>query len=291
MHAIDRKVYGDNQFFGINHRSQQKARAQLERFQTLESITAVYEVAVRCGVGAIMLNSNARADSICRWFRNRSADYADINWYPSVPYPHKYANLVTEKGLVGALLEVLWSRNDAVGAADLCRGTLRFLGGRPEAQVMKMLVDLELRPFRGLRVNTVFLQNVVVDLLLGLGMMEVLGEYCSYVRQRYGANPGLITQNLPRLLAALKQNGIRGVVVCASVNKAGYLMSPGIEAYLQALAMNDPKEYQVMAMSVLASGALSPADAFSFVNGLELQSVVFGASSEKNIAECMKLIL
>src|SRR6267154_886720 len=169
---IDKLVYGDNQFFGINHRSQDKAKQQADRFRTLDSITEMYEAAISCGIKGIMLNSNDRAGPICDWFRERHRDYGDLNWYPSIPYPHKYANLVTQKGVVAALAEVLVKRNTAVGLVNLMFKGMSALVGNRETRIMELLVDLEMRPFRGLNVRAIFLQNVVVDLLLGLGMHD-----------------------------------------------------------------------------------------------------------------------
>ena len=98
MPQIDRIVFGDNQFFGINHMSQDKAQAQAERFADLDAIFNVYENALDAGIRAVMLNSNARANEICDRFRARASQYPALAWYPSIPYPHKYANLVAEKG-------------------------------------------------------------------------------------------------------------------------------------------------------------------------------------------------
>jgi len=46
-----------------------------------------------------------------------------------------------------------------------------------------------------------------------------------------------------------------------------------------------------MAMSILASGAISPEEAVKFVcEDLGVNSIVFGASSKKHIVETMELI-
>jgi hypothetical protein len=42
---MDRIIFGDNQFFGINHMSEDKAQAQAERFQSLSSIIDVIDCA------------------------------------------------------------------------------------------------------------------------------------------------------------------------------------------------------------------------------------------------------
>jgi len=80
------------------------------------------------------------------------------------------------------------------------------------------------------------------------------------------------------------------VVICSSYNKIGYLMSPDVESYVRASRDNNPNDYQLMAMSTLASGAISAKEAYDFINEQKLQSVVFGASSKRNIDETVSLI-
>ncbi len=48
---------------------------------------------------------------------------------------------------------------------------------------------------------------------------------------RYGAEPGFITMNLPMLLDALEGLGIENPIVCSNINKIGFRMCGGIEAY------------------------------------------------------------
>lgn len=290
MKPIDRVVFGDNQFFGINHMSQEKAQLLAEQFRSVDQIMEVYRLALDAGIRAIMLNSNDRAAEICAQFRANAGSLPELAWYPSIPYPHKYANLVTEKGLIPALNEVLFKGESALGVfGKLAQGGMALLG-RDAIRVMKMLIDIEMRMFAGLDVRVVFLQNVVTDLMLGLGTREVFEAYSDYIRERYQAAPGFITQNLPMLRSRLREWGIREVVICTSINKIGYLMSPSVAAYEAALAENDAADYQVMAMSTLASGAIPAPEAYDYINRLNLQSVVFGASSKKHIEETVRLI-
>ena len=153
-----------------------------------------------------------------------------------------------------------------------------------------MLVDAEAKMFKGLNVKVLFLQNIITDLLLGYEMRQIFEAYCDYIRKKYGVLPGLITQNMPRLKQKLEEWGIDGVVICSSINKIGYLMSPSVQAYTDAIEKNDPAKYQLMAMCTLASGAIKATEAYKFINSLNIQSVVFGASSEKNIKETVSLI-
>lgn len=290
MEKIDKIIFGDNQFFGINHMSQEKAQQLSEKFFDIKNIFNVYDNAIDAGVNGIMLNSNDRAKEICDYFRANQDRYSHLNWYPSIPYPHKYANLVAEKGILPTINEILFKDNSASGVLGmLAKGGTAVLG-KDAIKMMKMLVDVEMKMFKGLNVKVVFLQNIITDLILGYDLEEVFVEYCKYIKKKYNALPGLITQNMPHLLEKLKSWGITEVVICSSFNKLGYLVSPNIESAINSLNENDSTKYQIMTMSTMASGAIPAKEAYEFINKQNIQSVVFGASSKKNIEETVSLI-
>jgi hypothetical protein len=290
MISIDKVIFGDNQFFGINHMSQEKAQQLSEQFYDIKNIFKVYDMAFGAGIKAIMLNSNDRAAEICSIFKNKASQYPSLAWYPSIPYPHKYANMVAEKGIVSSVNDILFKESSAKGILSMIAKGSMALVSKDAIKLMQMLIDLEMRMFQGLDIRVIFLQNIVTDLILGFEVREVFEEYCEYIRKKYNVLPGLITQNMPRLLSKLNEWGIEGVVICTSFNKKGYLMSPDVDAYSQAANSNDPGKYQIMAMSTLASGAIPANEAYSFINQQKVQSIVFGASSQKHIEETVKLI-
>ncbi|OGU33335.1 MAG: hypothetical protein A2057_10725 [Ignavibacteria bacterium GWA2_35_9] len=290
MQKIDKVILGDNQFFGINHMSQEKAQQLGERFRELKDIIAVYDYAVENGINAIMLNSNDRAKEICDYFRANKTRYSDISWYPSLPYPHKYANLVAEKGIVSAVNEVIFSDNSTKGLLSLVAKGSSALLGQDAVKIMQMLVDIEIKAFHDLNIKVIFLQNIITDLLLGLKAKIFFKEYADYIRKKYNVLPGFLTMNLPHLVKHFTEWGIEEVVICSSINKIGYLMSPDIKTYEETLKNIDKNKYQIMAMSVLASGAIPPEDAIQYITGQKVNSIVFGASSEKNIKETTQLI-
>ena len=55
----------------------------------------------------------------------------------------------------------------------------------------RLLIDAEMSMFRGLRTPVVFLQNVVVDLLLGLGFDEAFAIFADHVRTQLRRRAGL----------------------------------------------------------------------------------------------------
>jgi len=290
VESIDKIIFGDNQFFGINHMSQEKAQQLSEKFFDINNIYKVYDQAFESGVKAVMLNSNDRAKVICDHFRKNESKYGHLNWYPSIPYPHKYANMVAEKGIFPTINEVLLQNNTASGVLGMIgKGSVAVMT-KDAMKMMQMLIDVEMKMFRGLNVKVVFLQNIVVDLMLGYNIKSVFEEYCNHIRRKYKALPGLITQNMPFLRSKLEEWNIKEVVICSSFNKIGYLMSPDITSYVDAAKNNNPEDYQLMAMSTLASGAIPAKEAYKFINSQQIQSVVFGASSRNHIEETIGLI-
>jgi len=290
MERLDKIVFGDNQFFGINHMSQEKSQELAQKFSDINKIIKIYDLAIKSGIRAIMLNSNDRAAEICDYFRKYSDKYKDISWYPSIPYPHKYANLVAEKGITGSIIEVLVKGNPKSAILGILVKGGTGLISFDAYKMMEILIDAEMKIFKGLNIKVIFLQNVITDLLLGFNLGELFERYCIYIREKYKATPGFITQNMPFLVKSLKEWGIKEVAICTSINKIGYLMFPDIESYIKTCENNNPDEYQIMAMSTLASGAISPKEAYEFLNNINIQSVVFGASSKEHIEETLNLI-
>jgi hypothetical protein len=284
---LDRIILGDNQFFGINHMSESKAQEQAERFRDVDAILGVVEAAWESGVRAFMFTTHDKVAPLCDHFRARAARYSDLRLYPALPYAHKYANAVNEKGMMGALHDVLFGSGAVDQAFALLLRGGRSLLSRDLMEVMRLLVDVEMRMFRGLNVRAIFLQNIVTDLLLGLQARAIVVEFANHVRSAYGVEPGFITMNMPRLVDFLLDCGITNPIVCSAINRIGYFMHPDRTACEHVIRT---RPFRPMAMSILASGALSARDAVAYVAGLRVPSVVFGASSKHHIQETLALL-
>lgn len=275
---IDRLLFGDNQFFGVNHMSEEKARAQAMKFQDFSAMMRVLDVAYDEGIHTFMCTTHERIAEVADHVRADPARYADYTFFPGMPYAHKYANAMAELGPLGAVKSFLPSDQSLLSMA--------LQGGRAMAKkdvegIIKMLVDTEMGMFAGVATPVIFLQNVVVDLLLGLHFDEAFTIFAHHVEERYGASPGFITMNLPRLLDTLERVGVHNPIVCSNMNKLGFRMSGGAAAYEQALA---EREFRAIAMSVYASGAIAPLEAFEWIaEHPRIEAVVFGASSSANI--------
>lgn len=280
---MDKVLFGDNQFFAVSHLSDEKSREQAIRFKDDEAIIRVLDQAREMGINTFMCTTHDRIANICEYMRLNPEKYKNFNIFPCMPYAHKYANAVTDLGIIGTIKQYvpgnLFNTFTKGGVAYLRKD---FLG------LMELLVDAEMKMFRGINTPVIFIQNVVVDMILGLKMLEVFKAYDSYIREKYNSEPGYITMNMPALLDALNSVGIENPIICSSINKIGFRMSGGKDLYEKYL---NEKTVRPIAMQVLASGALRPKEAIEYLSRFpKIESVLFGASSKIHIQETKELI-
>ena len=263
--------------------SEEKARQQLIRFKDTRSIIEVLDQAYEMGIRTFMCTTHDRIGEVCDYMRAHPTRYQDFIYFPCMPYAHKYANSVSQVGVLETI-----QRFSAGGVVNtLFRGAVGALT-KDIYVLMKLLVDAEMKRFEGLNTPVIFVQNVVTDLLLGLKLDPVFAEFDRYVRERYRAEAGFVTMNLPLLLDALDRAGVENPIVCANINKIGFRMSGGVDLYREVLRT---RRCRAIGMSVLASGTIPPKEAIEWACRLEgLQSIVFGASSAGNIRQTKELI-
>jgi hypothetical protein len=281
---MDNLLFGDNQFFGVNHMSEAKARAQQMQFQDLSAIIKVLDAAYEEGIRTFMCTTHDRVEEICDHVRANPSRYPDYLFYPCMPYAHKYANAAAEDGMLGAIKKFI-PQGGMINAA-LRSGM--SLATKDLDGITTLLIDAEMKMFHGLNTPVIFLQNVVVDLLLGLRMKDSFRIFADHVREKYNAEPGFITMNMPMLLDLLDEVGVENPIVCANINKIGFRMCGGVEAYERAMR---ERKFRAIAMSAFASGAIPAREAISWVcEQPNLESIVFGASSLANIRSTKKLV-
>ncbi|HTP64310.1 MAG TPA: hypothetical protein VMJ66_02885 [Geobacteraceae bacterium] len=281
---MDRLLFGDNQFFGVNHMSEEKARSQSIRFQDIRAVIDTLDTAYDEGIRTFMCTTHDRVAHICEHMRANPAIYADFLFYPCMPYAHKYANAMTDYGMLGAVKHFLPDE----GLLDAALRGGMSVAKKDIEGITTLLVDAEMKMFKGLRTPVIFLQNVVTDLLLGMNFKEAFRIFAGHVKNRYNAEPGFITMNMPRLLDMLEEAGIENPVICSNINKIGFRMCGGFDAYARALR---ERKFRAIAMSVFASGAIPPAEAIAWVCGQpNIKSIVFGASGRGNIRNTKELV-
>jgi hypothetical protein len=207
------------------------------------------------------------------------AAFDDFSVSPCIPYAHKYAESVAANGMVKTLQKYSGGKLFSTGV----RGIAAAVSG-DFIEMMKLLVDFELQMLEGLRIGTVFLQNIVTDLLLGLHMNDLLQGFYEYVVTQLGYSAGFITMNFPLAVQVLSDElGLNPVSIASPVNKIGFRMNPSKEAVERKIAEG---KVGAIAMSIFASGAIPAAGAIEYIQSLPgLTGAVFGASSRRNIQD------
>jgi hypothetical protein len=280
---MDKVLLGDNQFFAVNHLSDEKSREQAIRFKEDTAIIRVLDQAREIGINTFMCTTHDRIANICDHIRANPEKYRGFKIYPCLPYAHKYANAVTELGIVGTIKQYVPGNIFSTFA----KGGIAYMN-KDFIKLMEIFIDAELKMFKGIDTPVIFIQNVLVDMILGLKMFEVFKEFDRYIRKKYNSEPGYITMNLPALLDTLNSIGIENPIICSSINKIGFRMSGGKEIYEKYLT---EKSFRPIAMQTLAAGALRPGEAIEYLGKFpKIESVLFGASSKSHILETKNLI-
>ncbi|HOO99187.1 MAG TPA: hypothetical protein PK766_06465 [Bacteroidales bacterium] len=280
---MEKVLFGDNQFFAVNHLSDEKSREQAIRFKDDSAIIRVLDQVIEEGINAFMCTTHDRIANICDHMRANPDKYRDFKIFPGMPYAHKYANAVTELGIIGTIKSYV--PGNIFGT--FAKGGIAYLS-KDFLKLMEIFIDAEMKMFKGISTPVIFIQNVVVDLILGLKAYDAFIAFDEYIRKKYNAEPGYITMNMPALLDTLNSAGIKNPIICSSINKIGFRMSGGKEIYEKYLR---DKEFRPVAMQVLAAGALKPREAIEYLGNFpRIESVLFGASSRAHIKETKELI-
>lgn len=286
MIDIDQVILGDNQFFGVNHMSQDKGRATYEQFKDLNEIKRILKYGMSKGVKGVMFSTHPSIYQICDMIRADEELKNNLNIYVNVPYIIKYVSMVTEMGMYNTIKTMLKGKSGKGKAKFLLETganvlTLNHLG------VLKRLIDVELAPFYDLNVKAVFLHNALCDLILGYDMKEVAIAFDKYVRKRYHAIPAYGTLNFSAFAKFLDDCGLQNSLVMTAVNKKGFLMNPSRDQVIQDIAQTG---HTVLAMATLASGRLLPEEAYSYLAETAVKNVVVGLSSQKHADETFGII-
>ncbi|MFT4684556.1 MAG: hypothetical protein ACI9D4_002462, partial [Polaribacter sp.] len=197
----------------------------------------------------------------------------------SIPYPHKYANMVNETGML-SLLKYCFKESSFTKNII---GGFKLLSTRNIKHLMPLVLNLEV-PKNLKKGSYIYMQNIITDLVMGMGRGDILIEYIKTV-VKMGYKPGIITLNPIMFDKLLKNeqdaNWLEDLVVCFNINKEGFNVFPSLDS-VEYFIESRPK-YKLMGMSVFASGAANIPSSIDYIKKLKLDYVVFGSSRIENI--------
>ena len=274
-------ILGDNQFFGVNHFDLNKGEKTKLKFDTKIKIESFIKDSLEVGLDGFMINSNDIGYDI---ISSSEFDNAKEIHY-SIPYPHKYASMINEKGMMSLLGHVIkntsFLKNIIGGVKLISTQNLRSI--TPLALNLEVPKDLK-------KGSYIHLQNIITDLLLGMGRGDILIEFIKYV-VKMGYRPGIITLNPIMLDNVIKNEEdailLKDLIVCFNINKEGFNVFPSLDS-VECFIESRPN-YKLMGMSVFASGASNIPESVKYIKKLNLDYVVFGSSRIENIKSNLNL--
>lgn len=286
MINIDQVILGDNQFFGVNHMSQDKGRQTYDQFKDLNEIKRILKYGLEKGVHGVMFSTHPSIYKICDMIREDDELRQGLNIYVNVPYIVKYVSMVTEMGMFETMKTMLKGKTGGGKVGFMLQTgfdaiTLNHIG------IIKRLIDVELAPFYGLNIKAVFLHNALCDLMLGYDMKDIAIEFDKYIKKKYNAIPAYGTLNFSDFSKFLDDCGLSGSLVMTAVNKKGFLMNPSRDKVVEDIANSS---HTVLAMATLASGRLLPEEAYNYISTTSVKNVVVGLSSQKHADETFSII-
>ena len=273
-------ILGDNQFFGVNHFDLKKGEKTKLKFDTTTKIEAFINDSLEIGLDGFMINCNEKGYEIVNASEFDSAK--EIHY--SIPYPHKYASMVNETGMMSLFGHIIKNTSFIKNLI----GGIKLLATQNLKSITPLALNLEV-PKNLKKGSYIYMQNIITDLLMGMGRGDILIEFIKSV-SKMGYKPGIITLNPIMFDELLKNeqdaNWLEDLVVCFNINKEGFNVFPSLDA-VECFIETSPK-YKLMGMSVFASGAANIPASINYIKKLNLDYVVFGSSRIENIQKNLK---
>tara|TARA_B100000795_G_C22801861_1_gene442383 strand:+ start:2004 stop:2831 length:828 start_codon:yes stop_codon:yes gene_type:complete len=270
------KIYfGDNQFLGVNH-SQGLGSHYLDRYKDPQSIADTLKDAWEAGIKDFSFTVTPKTIQAIHLI----IEDCPFNLHPSIPYAHAVNDLISEKGLLGAI------KDKVVKAGVLSTVTSIFAAMFGNyTPVIGSLIRAELAGLPMSRVQSVGLLNVATDFLIGIDRFDILRQFDLAV-QKMGVQTVFYTMNFERLAKGISNEGCKGCSIVFNLNQSGFRMNPSKKAVFESLKKYD--YFETVAMS-LFSGSQKE-DLRKFLTSCpKIDGVLFGSSNKNNIVNSVKL--
>ena len=72
---MDKIIFGDNQFFGVNHLSEEKARSQSKKFNNIDNIINILKYVNALGIKSFKATTYPQMKNICEYFAANNEKY------------------------------------------------------------------------------------------------------------------------------------------------------------------------------------------------------------------------
>jgi len=277
-------ILGHNQFIGISHISEVKSREREKKFSNVKNIYILAEKAAELGYKGMIIETHPRMLEFLEYYKNNKT--FDIDFYLQLPYAQGYIQKMNENGLSGVIKDIT-RRSGLKNISTMALKNIKNLAKQDYFSMAISFLQLEIAPFVDFNLKTLFLHNVLTDLLLSLNLSFGFKEYIRHVNKEMGLNPGFITLNFSLFKSNFEKWNIQPPLVMTPINLGGYDMNPTKEAVEAAI-----KEYDggIIGMNILGGGAFSVNEVHNYLKSFSnIKTCAVGASSEKHLRELMEI--
>jgi hypothetical protein len=280
-------LLGDNQFFGINHADLKKALETQQKFSTKEKITSFIIKSLNIGLDGFMINSNKLGYDVVQEYPFQINPKVECHY--SIPYPHKYASMVNEAGVLSLLSFIIKN----IRFTDLLN-VIRFIYSSNVIFLLPIIVRLE-TPKALPKGSVIYLQNIITDLVLGLNNGNKIIERFIETVESLGYKAGIITLN-PRHFRTklIKSSGNKDLYLCFNINKSGFNVFPSVNEVQEEIKfIKANTKWNLVGMSIFSSGStrFTIPESIDYIKSLPLDYVVFGSSNLTNIESNLNLFI
>lgn len=295
MTEIDEKLLlvGDNPFHNISHLSQERARARLEDPSDPKYAAHLIKTSSENGANGFMFSVSETTLSILKKL-NELDSLGQLHLYAIIPYAFEYVRLATQLGGIPGLAkkfggDMLKSRN----LSAMRFGVRGILTMEPSA-LLKTYLSYEISRINSslmkkAKLDSLMLHQLITDMALALDLDWLFNSYIEFLEKRK-ITPGFNTGNFSFLVNKFNdwRINLRNVVIAAPFNKVGFQMTPSIkECEMTLKILPQPN---VIAISILAAGYISPKEAAHYLQSLpNIKGVSIGISKEKHAKETFRV--
>jgi len=273
-------LLGDNPFLGVSHLAQERARAERDEARDLEAKARVLIVGLEGGVTGYTFSTHQVNLELLEYVsKNYSEVLAKLNYYMLIPHAQGYVRRANVHGTVGLAKSVL---RDIVlkHPADFATSILTLNANR----LASLFIGMEAKPYLKIlpreRIKAILLHEVLTELIMAYDLAELLRELKRYVEKKLKVGFGLETRNIGQLKKFLEENNIRVEYAMTPLNPLGYQMAPSKEEAEKAIEKLGDQDVKVIAINILASGAISIECACKYLERFKnvVYAVAYGTS-------------
>ena len=268
--------FGDNQFLGVNH-SDGKGLEYLDRYKTADQIAVTLRDAWNAGIRDFCFTVNKKTiDAICIII-----DECPFNLHPALPYAHRVNDLISERGLAGALFE----KGKSAGFHNLVIASTKGLLGHYD-HAFRILIKTEIEGLPLKHIKSIGLLNIASDFLLGLKRDDLLQSFYRAVRSGFHKKPLYYTMNFPTMAQSIWGSGYNDCIIVFNYNSSGFRTNPSLNEVKDCI-----KKYKLnetVAMSIFSGGQVG--DVAALLGEVpDLSGVLFGTSKKSNMIKSVEL--